>query len=72
MALCVVCKNEAEYLVANPSAKDAHYCQPHLPWFINLSRDLGSRVNKAIKEIKEEVKKPVKKKAEAPVTEEAN
>ena len=41
---CLNCDSVAKYEVQNPGAEDQVFCAEHLPWFINLSHELGQRV----------------------------
>lgn len=50
---CVNCEAPAKYEVQNPGAEDQLFCAEHLPWFINLSHDLGSRVMPVVQPVAE-------------------
>ena len=58
---CANCEAPAKYEVLNPGAEDQLFCAQHLPWFINLSHDLGSRVMPVV----QPVEKPVVSKSTA-------
>ena len=52
---CVICGTAAEYIVENPGAADAAYCDRDLPWVVDRKRDMGERLKKYY--VKKEAKK---------------
>lgn len=43
MITCLNCKLEAKYVLSGPVANQV-FCESHLPWFIRLKKDLGTKV----------------------------
>lgn len=43
MAKCLNCSSEANYIIKGKTQGQI-FCKAHLPWFINLAKDLGTKV----------------------------
>jgi hypothetical protein len=44
MAKCLNCSSEADYIIKGKTQGQI-FCKAHLPWFINLNKDLGTKVD---------------------------
>lgn len=44
MSKCLNCSAEADYIINGKTAGQI-FCKAHLPWFVNLNKDLGTKVS---------------------------